>query len=49
VSYSRGKINIRDRQGLDKVSCECYSTLRKQFEGLGVSASQQKFLPPPHG
>ncbi|MFL6312933.1 MAG: Crp/Fnr family transcriptional regulator [Terriglobales bacterium] len=46
VSYTRGKVNIRDRQGLEKVSCECYSTLRKQFEGPGVSASQQKFLPP---
>ena len=47
VSYSRGKINIRDRQGLEKVSCECYSTLRKQFEELGISAgSQAKFLPP---
>jgi hypothetical protein len=41
VSYSRGKINIRDRQGLEKVSCECYSMLRKQFEELGVSAGSQ--------
>jgi CheY-like chemotaxis protein len=31
VSYTRGKVNIRDRQGLEKMSCECYSTLRKQF------------------
>jgi CRP-like cAMP-binding protein len=47
VSYSRGKVNIRDRHGLEKVSCECYSTLRKQFEELGISASQQKILLPP--
>jgi CRP-like cAMP-binding protein len=48
VSYSRGKVNIRDRRGLEKVSCECYSMLRKQFEEMGVSAgSQAKNSSPP--
>jgi CRP-like cAMP-binding protein len=37
VEYSRGKIHIRDRKGLEKVSCECYSTIRKEFDRLGFS------------
>jgi len=42
VSYSRGRVNICDRGGLEKVSCECYSTLSKQFEHLGVPTGPSK-------
>lgn len=37
LEYSRGKIHIRDRQGLEKAACECYQTIRKEFERLGFS------------
>jgi CRP-like cAMP-binding protein len=28
ITYKRGTINVRDRKGLEKVSCECYRTVR---------------------
>jgi CRP-like cAMP-binding protein len=28
ITYKRGTIAIRDRKGLEKVSCECYRTIR---------------------
>jgi CRP-like cAMP-binding protein len=37
IDYSRGKVIIRDRKGLEKAACECYQTIRKEFERLGVS------------
>ena len=38
VDYSRGKVRIRDRKGLEKASCECYQTIRKEFDRLGISS-----------
>lgn len=40
VDYSRGKIHVRDREGLKKVSCECYSTISKEFDRLGFSSGR---------
>jgi CRP-like cAMP-binding protein len=40
VEYSRGKINICDRQGLEKAACECYATIRKEFDRLGLSSAR---------
>ena len=40
VDYSRGKMHIRDRQGLEKFSCECYITIRKEFDRLGFSSGR---------
>jgi CRP-like cAMP-binding protein len=37
VEYARGKINIRDRNGLENVACECYATIRKEFDRLGFA------------
>ena len=34
ISYSRGKITILDRVGLEGASCECYGIVRKVFEQL---------------
>ncbi len=34
ISYSRGRISVRDKPGLRKKSCECYRFIRKQYEGL---------------
>ncbi len=40
VDYSRGKINVCDRQGLEKAACECYATIRKEFDRLGISSAR---------
>lgn len=37
IDYSRGKVIIRDRKGLEKAACECYQTIRKEFDRLGVT------------
>jgi CRP-like cAMP-binding protein len=37
IDYSRGKVIIRDRKGLEKAACECYQTIRKEFDRLGIS------------
>jgi CRP-like cAMP-binding protein len=34
ISYSRGRIRILDRLGLEAVTCECYGVIRKEFERL---------------
>ena len=38
ISYRRGMIQVRDRAGLEKASCECYAIVRVRFE---------EFLSPP--
>jgi len=38
IDYSRGKVIIRDRKGLEKAACECYQTIRKEFDRLGISS-----------
>jgi CRP-like cAMP-binding protein len=32
IKYSRGRIAILDRKGLEQSSCECYAVVRKHFE-----------------
>ncbi|MBD2100574.1 Crp/Fnr family transcriptional regulator [Leptolyngbya sp. FACHB-261] len=34
IRYSRGKIAIQDRESLEAVSCECYRTIKTEFEQL---------------
>ncbi len=34
VSYNRGRIAIKDRKGLLKVSCTCYEMVQRRFEKL---------------
>jgi len=34
VSYNRGRIAIKDRKGLEKVSCTCYQMVQRRFEKL---------------
>jgi len=31
IGYQRGKIQIVDRQGLEKASCECYAMVQRRF------------------
>lgn len=39
ISYRRGAIQIRDRPGLERASCECYAIVRARFD---------EFLNPPN-
>jgi CRP-like cAMP-binding protein len=34
ITYSRGMINVLDRQRLEKLSCECYSVVKKETDRL---------------
>lgn len=34
ISYTRGKINVLDRDGLEKRSCECYAVVKKEYDRL---------------
>lgn len=36
IQYNRGKMTIRDRQGLEAAACECYSLLRAERDRLFV-------------
>ena len=34
ISYRRGKIQVLDRPGLEKASCECYAVVRERFDAF---------------
>jgi len=34
IRYSRGRVAILDRQGLEKAACECYGIIRSEFDRL---------------
>jgi len=34
ISYRRGKIQVLDRPGLEKASCECYAIVRERFDAF---------------
>ena len=34
ISYSRGRVTILDRDGLENAACECYGIIRSEFERL---------------
>ncbi len=34
ISYSRGRITVLDRAGLEKRSCECYAVVKKEYDRL---------------
>ena len=34
IKYSRGHINILDRAGLEKRTCECYQVVKTEYERL---------------
>jgi CRP-like cAMP-binding protein len=34
IQYSRGLITIVNREGLEAVSCECYATIKQEYDRL---------------
>jgi CRP-like cAMP-binding protein len=36
IKYTHGRIRILDRKGLEETSCECYATVKKHFDRLGL-------------
>ena len=34
IRYSRGRINVLDRPGLEERSCECYAVVKKEYDRL---------------
>ncbi|HEX7997038.1 MAG TPA: Crp/Fnr family transcriptional regulator [Pyrinomonadaceae bacterium] len=43
ISYCRGQIRINDREGLEALSCECYPTIKKEFNRLiGVTHTHSR-------
>ncbi len=34
IQYTRGRISVLDRTGLERSTCECYSVVRKEYERL---------------
>ena len=34
IRYSRGKITVMDRPGLEARVCECYAVVKKEFDRL---------------
>jgi CRP-like cAMP-binding protein len=40
ILYSRGKVTIRNRSGLEKITCECYRSVRDEYRRLGLLQSR---------
>jgi CRP-like cAMP-binding protein len=36
IRYKHARITMLDRKGLEKASCECYSSVKEQFDRLGL-------------
>ena len=34
ISYRRGTIQVLDRKGIEKASCECYAIVRERFDAF---------------
>ena len=34
ISYRRGTIQVLDRPGLEKASCECYAIVKRRFDAF---------------
>jgi Mn-dependent DtxR family transcriptional regulator len=41
IEYSRGHIVVLDRGGLEKMSCECYSAVKREYDRLLPKKSVQ--------
>jgi CRP-like cAMP-binding protein len=36
IRYTRGRIRVLDRKGLESASCECYRSIQREFERLNL-------------
>ena len=36
IRYHRGHVSILDREGLESVACECYGSIRRELDRVGV-------------
>jgi CRP-like cAMP-binding protein len=36
IDYSRGVVTVRNRKGMEEITCECYHTVRNEFRRLGL-------------
>jgi Mn-dependent DtxR family transcriptional regulator len=34
IAYSRGRVRVLDRAGLEACACECYGVVREEYERL---------------
>ncbi len=41
ITYKRGKIEVLDRAGLERLSCECYSVVKRETDRLLSHTSRQ--------
>ena len=42
IRYSRGKVKILDRPGLEAASCECYGNIKVKFDALAAPPGRGK-------
>src|SRR5271157_2300087 len=49
IHYSRGRITVLDRQGLEKRVCECYEVVRQEFRRLLPDVTRDEPLNPALG
>lgn len=45
ISYSRGKIMVLDRKGLEASSCECYKVIREEFDHFLDAEEPNQLIP----
>jgi DNA-binding transcriptional regulator YhcF (GntR family) len=38
IEYRHGKVTIKDRVNLERVSCECYSVVRRAYDKLNSTS-----------
>jgi hypothetical protein len=46
IRYSRGRITVLDRAGLEGRVCECYAVVRKEYDRLLPQSAGNERAPP---
>jgi CRP-like cAMP-binding protein len=49
IRYTRGRISVLDRHGLEGRSCECYAVVKKEYDRLLPAPSSLTYAPPSDG
>ena len=45
ISYHRGRVMVKDREGLEEVACECYAAVNDELRRLMGYGARQAPLP----